>query len=247
LFVLLERNKCALSHEGELAHSSKFKTFAIRAAWLMGKRLSKLPAHASWKHFGGTGVRAHFYHATGFPAGVYTPLLSRLSKKFHLSALDFRATWPGIGAPPEGKDYWQRYADDLIVFIEQELKEPVIGMGHSMGATCTILAAVKRPDLFTSLVLIEPAMVSRTQARLIRLVPKAVMGLIEPAKGTLRKRDRWPSRDAFLNECRQNKLYKRLGDEAFSALAQYGVIDDGSGQFRLGKVDPSVKTVFQLI
>ncbi len=193
----------------------------------------KLPATAGWKRFAGTGPAAHFYHATGFSAGVYSPLLSRLGHSFNLSALEFRALWPGIGSPPRRRDFWQLYADDLIAFIEREFDAPIVGMGHSMGATCTVLAAAKRPDLFKSLVLIEPAMVSRAQARLVRLVPKAAMTLIEPARGALKKPDTWASREAFVAHCCQSRSLKRLDDEGLSALAQHGVAQNVAGQFEL--------------
>jgi pimeloyl-ACP methyl ester carboxylesterase len=193
----------------------------------------KLPSNAIWKHFKGDGKTAHFYHAAGFPLGLYDSILSKLGQKFKLSALGLRATWPDIGLPPERRDYWKIYADDLIAFIEQECRSPIIGIGHSMGATCTILAAEKRPDLFKTLVLIEPAMVSRSLARLIRLTPKVFMKFFEPAKSTLNKIDTWVSRDAFLDHCRQLRTYKRFSDEAFDALARHGVFETPDGRFHL--------------
>jgi len=62
--------------------------------------VTELPKNAVWEHFKGSGDQAHFYHANGFPLGVYEPLLSRLARKFKLSALHLRPTWPNIGHPP---------------------------------------------------------------------------------------------------------------------------------------------------
>ncbi len=199
----------------------------------MNAVINKLPAQATWKHFGGSGRPAHFYHATGFVPGVYSPLLSRLSQTYRLSALGFRSIWPGIGAPPGGRDYWEGYADDLIAFLEQEVRTPVIGMGHSMGATCTAVAASKRPDLFKALVMIEPAMLSRPLARLVRLAPKALMYRMEPAKSTLRRPDTWSSREAFVAHCRRLRHFRRLGEEALEAMAQHGVVETPAGHFTL--------------
>lgn len=198
----------------------------------VNKIVNQLPGNATWKHFTGDGEVAHFYHANGFPSDVYSPLLSRLSQQFRLSTLGWRATWPGVGLPPKRRD-WQIYADDLIAFVEQQCQPPIIGMGHSMGATCTILAAEKRPDLFKSLVLIEPAMLSRSLALLVRLMPKAVMNRIEPARSTLRKPDTWSSRESFLVYCRTLSAYRRFGDEAFKAMARYGVVETRDGRFQL--------------
>ena len=199
----------------------------------MDKVVNKLPSNAIWKHFNGDGEAAHFYHANGFPLGVYSPLLSKLSQKFNLSALEGRATWPDIGMPPKRRD-WQIYADDLIAFIEQHYQEAIIGIGHSMGATCTILAAEKRPDLFKTLVLIEPAMVSSPLAKLVRLLPKSLMNITEPAKSTLKKRDFWASRESFHAYCRKFRGYKRFDDATFNAMAQYAIVETQDGQFRLG-------------
>ena len=196
-------------------------------------KINKLPDNATWKHFGGDGEKAHFYHANGFPLGVYSPLLSQLSKKFNLSALDCRATWPDIGMPPKRRD-WQIYADDLITFIEQQYQGPITGIGHSMGATCTILAAEKRPELFKALVLIEPAMVSSHIAKLARILPKSIMNHIGPAKSTLKKPDSWNSRESFRDYCRKFRGYKRFGDAAFDAMAQYGIVETQGSQFKLG-------------
>lgn len=198
----------------------------------MSKSNNKLPQNAMWKKFEGKGQHAHFYHANGFSLGVYTPLLKLLSNKFNLSALAWRATWPGMGMPPKRRD-WQIYADDLITFIAAQRNTPVIGIGHSMGATCMVLAAQKRPDLFESLVLIEPAMVSRPIAKLVRIIPEFVMNVIEPAKSTLKKPDCWPSREAYYEYCTKIRGYKRFSKEAFQAMAQYGVSKIRDGEYQL--------------
>jgi pimeloyl-ACP methyl ester carboxylesterase len=102
-----------------------------------------------------------------------------------------------------------------------------------MGATCTILAAVKRPDLFKALVLIEPAMVAKPLALLARLLPKSVMNRTEPAGSTLKKRDSWPTRQAFLDHCRGIRGYHRFIDEAYLAMAEHGVIQGDDGRYYL--------------
>ncbi|WP_092207190.1 alpha/beta fold hydrolase [Desulfoluna spongiiphila] len=192
----------------------------------------RLPENATWKHHGGSGLTAHFYGANGFPAGVYSPLVTRLADQMNLFSLDLRPSWPDIGKPPASRD-WTLYADDLIAFLENTVEAPVIGIGHSMGATCTILAAAKRPDLFKALVLIEPAMLSRPLAFLAGILPKAAMNLTQPAKGTLKKTDAWESRGAYLAHCRRMRMFSRLGEDAFEAMAAHGVRETGDGRVEL--------------
>lgn len=198
----------------------------------MRASVTELPKNAVWEHFDGSGNLAHFYHANGFPLGVYKPLLSRLARKFKLSALHLRPTWPDIGYPPKSRD-WQIYSNDLIAFIEKEFDKPIVGIGHSMGATCTVLAAHRRPDLFKSLILIEVAMLPVNLSKLARIVPKILWKYIEPAKSTFVRRDNWQSREDYLAECKQSGVYKRFGEESLKALAANGVLKSNNGQFIL--------------
>lgn len=191
-----------------------------------------LSEKAVWKEFAGIGSPIHFYNANGFVLGVYTPFLEKLSQKYHLSALEMRASWPDIGLPPKAGD-WQVYADDLIAYLETRHNEPVIGVGHSMGATSTILAADKRPDLFKALVLIEPAMVSIPMAWLIRILPRSAMNYTKLVKGTLSKPDCWPERRVYEAYIRKFKGYQRFGDAAFEAMAAHGVKKMGKREYQL--------------
>ena len=196
------------------------------------RRPIRLPDNAVWRDFPGEGPSAHFCHANGFPVGLYEPLLTRLQKRFDLSALAMRPTWPGIGPPPRQRD-WNIYADDLIAHLEQNCESPVVGIGHSMGAACTVFAAVRRPDLFDSLILIETVMVSRLAGHVMRFMPKFTMSGTEPIRSTLRRRDVWESRDEFLAESKTHRAYKRFNDEAFNALRAHGVTETVDGRFQL--------------
>jgi len=140
--------------------------------------------------------------------------------------------WPDAGPPPSRRD-WQVYVDDLIGFLDQQNQGPVIGMGHSMGAACTVLAAQQRPDLFSALVLIETVMVSRSANWMMRLMPRQLMLRTQPAKGTLAKKDAWDSRQQFIDSYSQHRAYKRFDTDAWQAVEQYGVIETDDGTFRL--------------
>lgn len=49
------------------------------------------------------------------------------------------------------------FASDIADFIEQELKEPVVVGGISMGAAISLRLAIKRPDLVQALIVARPA------------------------------------------------------------------------------------------
>ena len=191
-----------------------------------------LPENARWEETGDGGPPLHFYHANGLPLKVYGPLLSLLGQKHDVKALHGRATWPEMQGPPRERG-WQVYADDLISFIEHQHDAPVIGVGHSMGGACTVLAAQRRPDLFRALVLIEPAMVSRGLALMTRLMPKAAMSRFQPVKGTLRKTDSWASRKDFEVYIRKFHGYQRFSEQAYRDLVEHGVVEKDDGRVHL--------------
>lgn len=174
----------------------------------------------------------HLYSANGFPVGVYQPIFEQLSEHFNVGALANRATWQPNVSMPKNR-CWQVYADDLINFIEQQGTGPVIGVGHSLGATCTVYAAQKRPDLFSKLVLIEPAMVSRPLASLIKMTPKRLMKKVNPAKGTLNKNDVFSSRQEYLDYIKKFQGYAQFSPQMFDLFAEHAIFRDTDGKFRL--------------
>jgi len=174
----------------------------------------------------------HFSSANGFPVGVYQPLLKLLGEQYNVAALANRATWQPAVSLHKSRD-WDIYANDLITFIEQQNVGPVVGVGHSLGATCTILAATKRPDLFSKLVLIEPAMVTKPLALLVKMLPKRIMNKINPAKGTLNKPEQFATRDEFLSHIKKFKGYSQFSAEMFELFANHSVVPNQQNGFSL--------------
>lgn len=178
------------------------------------------------------GEPAHFYGANGFPLGTYSEFLKQLSPKFNLTCLSLRACWPNIGQPPRQTN-WEQYADDLIAFIEQKFNGPIIGIGHSQGATASLIAASKRPGLFKSLFLIEPASVAKTTSNILRISPYFIKVKRQPFKSALGKTNIWESKQAFYENCRKNKAYKRISDEVLKDFASFGLRPTENGKFTL--------------
>jgi pimeloyl-ACP methyl ester carboxylesterase len=173
-------------------------------------------------HLPSSGEPVYFSHANGFPAGVYGQFLHTLNKKFDVTALQSRATHEDAG-DPEHAD-WHIFADDLIRHIETQGK-PVIAIGHSLGASSTILAAIKRPDLFKALVLIEPAMLSLPLSLAFKLLPKKIINDSKLVQGTLNKRDTWSTREEYLSYIKKFKGYQKFNDQGFSDFAENALRD----------------------
>lgn len=154
---------------------------------------------------------AHFYGGNGFALGVYEPLLSDLAQHLNITALTMRGEW--YDKPTADKMTREEDADVLIEFLQKTQDKPIIGIGHSQGATATAMAAAKRPDLFSALYLLEPVTFTNQQGKLYSLVPRIVKMTREPFKSTQVKQAEWDSVDAYYQFLRRHKAYKRITDE----------------------------------
>lgn len=174
---------------------------------------------------------AHFYGGNGFTVGVYEPLLTDLSQQFAVTSLAMRGYWHDL--PTELTLTREQDADMLIAFLEQTYTEPVVGIGHSQGATATALAAAKRPDLFSQLYLIEPVTFTKQQQIIYDLLPRALKMRQEPFKSTAVKQAHWDSVTAYYEHLRAHRAFKRISDEHLYTFAQNSLVPATQGGFTL--------------
>lgn len=163
--------------------------------------------------FGGKGERLHFAHANGFPPKTYAGLVKELSSDHRVLAMSSRPLWKS--SDHLSFDSWRLAADDLIRFLDKQKLTGIVGVGHSFGANCTVMAAHKRPDLFSKLVLIEPVILPSWKYTVLSVSPKWLMQKYNPVlKKTLERVDSWTSRELAFTQFRTKKVFELLSDEA---------------------------------
>ncbi|GAA6150919.1 alpha/beta hydrolase [Pseudoteredinibacter isoporae] len=169
----------------------------------------------------------HFYHATGFPFGSYADLFSRLAEDNTIFGLAHRGCWEDQ-AEPESSVAWHNYADDLIEFLDKQKRGPVVGMGHSIGGVTTMFAAIKRPDLFSKIVLIDPVFVAPPlwyMSRLAHLIKKPV-----PMAAIAKRRpNHWSTREEAVNFHRGKRAFCRFTDVSMEAYGHFGIKETDKG------------------
>lgn len=174
---------------------------------------------------------AHFYGGNGFTVGTYAPLLKALATDFDISSLAMRGYW--YDKPQSKRLTRAQDADMLIDFLEKTQDTPIVGIGHSQGATATAMAAAKRPDLFSQLYLIEPVTFTKAQALMYDLLPRALKLTREPFKSTLTKQARWPSIQVFYEHLRAQRAYRRISDEHLQVFARHSLVAQVDGSYTL--------------
>ena len=175
-----------------------------------------------------------FSGANGFPVGTYESFLSQFEKDYFVQAVDCRATIKDIG-PPSRSFGFAEFADDLINAIESLGNQPVIAMGHSFGAHVSLIASIKRPDLFKQLILIEPASLPNAWIDLIyRKLPKAIVHRILPmVKQTLERQAIWGSRREFIERYAKHRTFSKMTNQTHQAYAKYGLVKRNDNKFEL--------------
>lgn len=95
-------------------------------------------------------------HATGFCRAVWEPVIDEARRQGITGPIvswDHRAH--GASAkPPLPVDWWDTARDSLAVLARAT--EPVIGVGHSMGAAALLMAEILAPGTFAAIVAVEP-------------------------------------------------------------------------------------------
>lgn len=179
---------------------------------------------------GGVKPPLHFYHANGFPTSTYLPLLTSLTEGYRVIGLGLR----GQDAQSPGNTSWHRVAQDLICFLDDKQLGPVLGVGHSVGGVATMLAAAKRPDLFSKVILIDP--VIHSFKYLVVLAIKRLLGNKQNSLAAQRARVRksqWASRNEFYDYCKTKSLFSRFDDDFLKSYITYGAKPANDGGIEL--------------
>lgn len=174
---------------------------------------------------------AHFYGGNGFTAGVYLPLLTKLSESFTINSLAMRGYWYDL--PSVKKLTREQDANMLIDFLERTQDKPVVGIGHSQGATATAIAAAKRPELFSQLYLIEPVTLTKSQKLMIDILPSRFKTGREPFKSTQVKQAAWESIQSYYDYLRAHRAFKRIDDNNLYIFAKNSLVENKQGQHSL--------------
>ena len=180
---------------------------------------------------GGQGSTLHFAAANGYPPGAYRAFLEPFAQHHEVVASLHRPLWE---SPPELESFtsWDVLGEDLCELVG-ELQHPVISVGHSMGSTAILLAAIQHPELFTSLVLIEPVLLPRRYLLGMRFFRRFRPEVIPLLKKTLTRVDRFSSRQEAFDHYRPKPVFRQISDAVLWDYVQHGIREIEPGVFAL--------------
>lgn len=157
-------------------------------------------------------------HANGYPPQAYREFLRPFQDHYQVQAIFLRPFWSGTD--PEALTDWFIFREDYLRQVLELLREntsgsnQLIGVGHSLGAITTLMAAIKAPEHFQALVLIEPSLFPGLQGFVMRtLAPLGIFRHIHPLmRRTLRRKTSFPDRETMFRNYRGKEIFRRIPD-----------------------------------
>lgn len=169
---------------------------------------------------GGNGQPLHFLHANGYPPDCYKPLFELLKTEYRVFGMLLRPLWDK--ANPDEINDWLLFSEDLRVFLSssplgastQGEPPPVIGVGHSIGAIVTLRAALRHPQKFRALVLLDPVLF--VPRRLVEWrVQRAKDPMSHPLIQSAQKRRRnFSDLESVFKSYRSREVFRYMSDES---------------------------------
>ena len=181
---------------------------------------------------GTTGQPLHFLHANGYPPGCYKSLFELLQTQYHVFGMLLRPLWEG--SKPEEIHNWHIFSDDLLRFLTSR-PEPVIGVGHSIGAIVTLRAALRDPGKFRALVLIDPVLFVPSFMLKWQLVRMLGLGdrLHPLIPGAKKRRRTFDDLQTVFRGYRTRPVFRYMSDENLRIFIEGITQPAGDGTYKL--------------
>ena len=168
----------------------------------------------------------HFAHGNGFPSPCYKQFLQRLEKEFAVYYID------RVGHDPNYPvtENWHCLVDEVIASVEGLSTTPVHGVGHSLGGVLTLMAAIEKPELFKTVVMIDSPLLSRFKSTMVKLAKKfGFIDRVTPAGKTKGRQHHWHSREQLWSYLKTRPLFKSFRDDCLQDYIEYGFHQDEKG------------------
>jgi pimeloyl-ACP methyl ester carboxylesterase len=181
---------------------------------------------------GESGLPLLFLHANGYPPECYRPLITRLSEYYHVLSMRQRPLWPD-SRPDEIVD-WNPLTDDFLRFIDEQQTGVSIAVGHSVGGIVALRAALRQPEHFRALVLIDPVLFPPFIIRSWKVICALGLGyqmhpLVRAARD---RRHQFDDLDRLFEGYRRKPVFRYMGDPELHAYIE-GIACPGEHGYQL--------------
>lgn len=180
--------------------------------------------------FGGSGGVIHLAPANGFPPQTYLLMLRPFLGDHRVVCLPPRALWPGE-QPPETRRRWDWLAEDLLDGLRDHDLRDVIAIGHSFGGVASLLAAIREPERFRALCLLDVTIFPpEWMAAMAQAQADGSIQDFPLAAGARRRRRQFESVEAAYYYFKTRPLFSTWPDETIRLYAESGTRQISGGE-----------------
>ena len=176
-----------------------------------------------------------FAHANGFPSATYDKLLAPLRRTFEVRYLAQHAHDPRFPV----SNNWEHLVAELIYHLQKQ-SAPVWGVGHSFGGLLHYHTALRRPDLYKGVVMLDTPVLTLADRLVIRAAKKfGFIDRITPAGRSLGRREQFEGPEQALKYFSGKGLFRRFDPQCLNDYISHGLKPSGE-QLRLA-FDPATE------
>lgn len=157
-----------------------------------------------------------FTHATGFHGRIWNAVVRMLPGR-HVYAADLRGH--GRSDKPDPPYRWRDFGSDLAAVVRALGLRNAVGVGHSSGGHATVLAAARAPDVFRTLLVIDPTIFPPEWYSQPRL----------DASFTLRRKNNWQSIEEMIERFRNRPPFAAWKPDVLRDYCEFGLLPAAHG------------------
>lgn len=183
-------------------------------------------------NWGGNGPILHLAHANSYHPATYELLIEELKPHFEVQSILFRPFQKDKNVADF--DNWNLLRDDFLEIAYKHNWTNIVGLGHSLGSTVSMMAAIKQPEIFSKLVIIEPPCIDQIFFTALNLIPYSIAKhLVPPSKQALKRRHKWENKKEAFEFFRPKSIFRDVNDITLKAYIDSGIELSEDGFYRL--------------
>lgn len=176
-----------------------------------------------------------FAHANGFPSATYGKLFAALAPDYQVHHLPQHAHDPRFPV----NENWQNLVDELLHHLARQ-GQPVWGVGHSLGGVLHLHAALRCPEYYRGVVMLDSPVLTRADQWLLRTAKRfGFIDRITPAGRTIGRREAFADRDSARAYFASKSLFRHFDPDCLEAYLEHG-LQTGEEGLRL-RFDPATE------
>jgi len=155
-----------------------------------------------------------FIHANGFPPASYDSILENLKNNYKVDNFLLRPLWAKTTNYNNLKS-WELFYKDFEDFLDNSKIEKCIGLGHSIGGNIVLHTAIKKQNLFSKIILLDPTLYPPRMIFIWKIINffKLQHYFLDLSRNTEKKTMKYNTKNEMFQKYRSKKIFQNIDDD----------------------------------